>query len=85
MELELSSTGLLGKCIATCHADAVSTYFQPEDSTSDSVNHEPSPRLEGDGCREAYCDAPENPPSKKMVTGYVYVCNCASMHKYVCV
>lgn len=64
-------------------ADAVSTYFQPEDSTSDSVNHEPSQRLEGDGCHEPDCDAPENPPSK--VTGYVYVFNCTFMHKYVCV
>ena len=41
--------------------DAVHTYFQPNDTTFDSLNHEPSPELEGDGS----CDTPENPPSKK--------------------
>ena len=52
-------------------AAAVHTYFQPEDSTSDSLNHEPSSELEGDECHETDCDAPENPPSKRKVIDYV--------------
>ena len=58
-------------------ADAVHTYFQPNDTTFDSLNHEPSPELEGDSS----CDTPENPPSKKKVIAYVHVscCNCLSL------
>ena len=53
-------------------ADAVHTYFQPNDTTFDSLNHEPSPELEGDSS----CDNPENPPSKKKVIAYVHVSCC---------
>jgi hypothetical protein len=54
--------------------DAVHTFFQPKDTTSDSLNLEPSPELEGDRCPESDCDAPENPPSKKKVIAYVLLC-----------
>ena len=46
-------------------ADVIHTYFQPEDSTSDLLDHEPSVEIgERD---ETDCDALENPPSKKKV------------------
>ena len=59
-------------------ADAVHTYFQPEDGTSDLLNHEPNPEIGERG--DTVCDALENPPSKKKViisvsphTVYVYL------------